>query len=48
MALQVLEEAIKKEFQRLAELQRNVTLTSATRHGFSDSPESQTGNAAAV
>ena len=48
MALQDLEKAIKKEFQLLAELQRNVTLTSATRHEFNDSPESRTGNAAAA
>ena len=48
MALQDLEKVIKKEFQLLAELQRNVTLTSATRHEFNDSPESRTGNAAAA
>jgi len=43
VALQNLEKAIKKEFQLLAELQRNVTLTSATRHEFIDSPESRVG-----
>ena len=43
IALQDLEKAIKKEFQLLAELQRNVTLTSATRHEFIDSPKSRTG-----
>lgn len=43
VALQDLEKAIKKEFLLLAELQRNVTLTSATRHEFIDSPESRTG-----
>ncbi|CDS53029.1 hypothetical protein [Polaromonas sp. CG9_12] len=48
LALQNLEKAIKKEFQLLSELQRNVTLTSATRHEFNDSPESRTGNAAAA
>ena len=41
LALQNLEKAIKKEFQLLSELQRNVTLTTATRHEFNDSPESQ-------
>lgn len=45
VALQNLEKAIKKEFQLLAELQRNVTLTAATRHEFNDSPESQTRSA---
>ena len=45
VALQNLEKAIKKEFQLLAELQRNVTLTSATRHEFNDSPESKTSSA---
>jgi len=48
LALQNLEKAIKKEFQLLSELQRNVTLTSATRHEFNDSPEARTGNAAAA
>lgn len=48
LALQNLEKAIKKEFQLLSEIQRNVTLTSATRHEFNDSPESRTGNAAAA
>lgn len=48
MALQKLEKAIKKEFELLSELQRNVTLTSATRHEFSDSPESRTGSATAA
>ena len=43
VALQNLEKTIKKEFQLLAELQRNVTLTSATRHEFIDSPESRVG-----
>lgn len=43
VALQSLEKAIKKEFQLLAELQRNVTLTTATRHEFIDSPESRIG-----
>ena len=47
VALQDLEKAIKKEFQLLAELQRNVTLTSATRHEFIDSPESKTGASSA-
>ena len=45
VALQHLEKAIKKEFQLLAELQRNVTLTAATRHEFSDSPESKISTA---
>ena len=48
LALQNLEKAIKKEFQLLSELQRNVTLTTATRHEFNDSPESRTGSAAAA
>ena len=48
MALQKLEKAIKKEFELLSELQRNVTLTSATRHEFSDSPESHTSSATAT
>jgi hypothetical protein len=48
LALQNLEKAIKKEFQLLSELQRHVTLTSATRHEFNESPESRTGNAAAA
>ena len=48
LALQNLEKAIKKEFQLLSEIQRNVTLTSATRHEFNDNPESRTGNAAAA
>lgn len=43
VALQSLEKAIKKEFQLLAEMQRNVTLTSTTRHEFIDSPESRVG-----
>ena len=47
VALQNLEKAIKKEFQLLAELQRNVTLTSATRHEFIDSPESRNGASSA-
>lgn len=38
--LQTLEKAIQKEFKLLAELQRNVTLTSATIKEFNDSPES--------
>ena len=48
LALQNLEKAIKKEFQLLAELQRNVTLTAATRHEFNDSPESRTGASTAA
>ena len=48
LALQNLEKAIKKEFQLLSEIQRNVTLTSATRHEFNDSPEARTGNATAA
>jgi len=44
LALQNLEKAIKKEFQLLSEIQRNVTLTSATRHEFNDSPEARTGS----
>ena len=48
LALQNLEKAIKKEFQLLSELQRNVTLTSATRHEFNESPESRTGSATAA
>lgn len=48
LALQNLEKAIKKEFQLLSEIQRNVTLTTATRHEFNDSPESRTGNATAA
>lgn len=47
VALQNLEKAIKKEFQLLAEVQRNVTLTSATRHEFIDSPESRSGASSA-
>jgi chromosome segregation ATPase len=43
IALQSLEKTIKKEFQLLAELQRNVTLTTTTRHEFNDSPESRAG-----
>lgn len=39
--LQTLEKAIQKEFKLLAELQRNVTLTSATVKEFNDSPESE-------
>ncbi|MDB5886715.1 MAG: tolA protein [Polaromonas sp.] len=42
IALQNLEKSIKKEFQLLAELQRNVTLTAATRIEFNDSNESRT------
>ena len=42
LALQNLEKAIKKEFLLLSEIQRNVTLTSATRHEFLDSAESRT------
>ena len=38
--LQNIEKAIQKEFKLLAELQRNVTLTSATIQEFNDSPES--------
>jgi hypothetical protein len=46
LGLQNLEKAIKKEFLLLSEIQRNVTLTSATRHEFLDSAESRTtGNA---
>ena len=48
LALQNLEKAIKKEFQLLSELQRNVTLTSATRHEFSDSPEARIGHTTAA
>lgn len=48
LGLQNLEKAIKKEFQLLAELQRNVTLTAATRHEFNDSPESRTGASTAA
>lgn len=48
LALQNLEKSIKKEFQLLAELQRNVTLTAATRHEFNDSPESKAGSSAAA
>jgi len=44
LALQNLEKSIKKEFELLAELQRNVTLTAATRHEFNDSPESKAGS----
>lgn len=47
-ALQDLEKAIRKEFQLLAELQRSVTLTTATRYEFNDSPESRTGCSAAA
>ena len=42
-ALRTLEKAIKKEFKLLAEVQRNVILTSATRHEFIDSPEARAG-----
>jgi len=48
LALQNLEKSIKKEFQLLAELQRSVTLTAATRHEFNDSPESRTGASTAA
>ena len=48
VALQNLEKAIKKEFELLAELQRNVTLTAATRHEFNDSPESKTSASTAA
>ena len=45
LALQNLEKAIKKEFLLLSEIQRNVTLTSATRHELLDSAESRTDSA---
>ena len=49
-ALQNLGETIKKEFQLLAELQRNVTLTLATRHEFNDgeAPRTAASNATAA
>ena len=47
-ALQTLEKAIKKEFELLAEVQRNVILTSATRHEFIDSPEARAGTGPAA
>jgi len=48
VALKNLEKTIKKEFQLLAELQRNVTLTSATRHEFNDSEASRTAASTAA
>ncbi|CAN5151629.1 hypothetical protein BH10PSE16_BH10PSE16_28810 [soil metagenome] len=46
--LQTLEKAIQKEFKLLAELQRNVTLTSATIKEFNESPESERSAPAAA
>ena len=48
VALQNLEKTIKKEFQLLAEMQRNVTLTAATRHEFNDSLDAQTSSNAST